>query len=589
MKKSMIAWVLSLTTHFSFAFNDNPKSWNQGVLYEKVSSSSSFYLFIHPSGKFFWFDDDGVNIDYAEGNWKRNPVTATIRFFSDHLWITSYIKKPLQVKEQGLFNGTMDKPLFILADEHTQQLLLPQIEHAMSEKRTDHFFFSVLEVGKRKTTHHWNQEEGLQKDAFEVVKKLGQMDYKAQKWADQSYTWQRGTRLNWGKQYPTAFETGRKLFGGIPTDSGKIRAMCNWMETNVKYNLVGARRDNPDHSPEVFFTLKYGLCLDYARLLNVFCESVGIPCIDIAGYPVGTQDGKVNPGRDSYHAWNYVKVNGEWLAVDPTWYDKDSPRDHFLIPLAAYQYEHVPDNDVEKANPFAPLFKSDLMRCPVVKQYNMDLMYLGNYETMVEVKNDTLRVCFYAKKPMELNLHIDSIQSPHHMHSFSICIGCEENNLERDKGKRHQTYSLKRGVNWISIPLTATIAEYTLINDDFEWMVKAYREQDKNIAFKRVTHFTDSTWCVTKAYQLLGDWMQGKEVLTKNISSYQAQHPNWQYIREDYHNQEMTYTVQKEEGKTIAYFRFTDYTIAGKEPAIRMEVDADYNALSEPRLYLSED
>lgn len=75
----------------------------------------------------------------------------------------------------------------------------------------------------------------------------------------------------------------------------------------------------------------------------------------------------------------------------------------------------------------------------------------------------------------------------------------------------------------------------------------------------------------------------------KNISQRQAGHPNWDYMRNDYHNQPMRYTISKQGGKLIAYFEFTHLTIDGRVPAIRMEVDEKANALSPARLVLRED
>jgi hypothetical protein len=357
------------------------------------------------------------------------------------------------------------------------------------------------------------------------------------------------------------------------------------MDEQLKYDLAGSRKNNPDHSPEVIYSLKYGLCLDYARLLNVFCESVGIPCFDIAGYPADTQDGKSDAGKDSYHAWNYVKVNGQWLAVDPTWYNKKKPNEHFLIPLAAYQYEHVPDKDVETANPFAPRFRDEIMSCPVVKQRNMQLVYLGQHETTVESTQGDVRVCIYAQSPQVLYLHVDSLNTTYHMHTFTITFGGGPQFLEDRKGKRHQTYRLQKGVNWITIPLVASVAKYTLINDDFEWSVNAYRSNQKANAFKRLTQFNDSLWCVSQAYQLLENWLAGKEI-PMEMTENEKKHPNWNFIRQDYHNQEMDYSVRWQGDHLMAIFEFTSYTIGGKSPIIKMEINDKGKTLTPAKMIL---
>ncbi len=580
MKSAFSTLCLVLAFFSVFSFNENPRNWNQGVLYEKKSGASHYYLYIDPKGPFIWIKDDGNQTNAVQGVWKRNPITNAIKFCSDFIGQSKYIQKPLHIKEEGLFLSSNDRPLFKLAGSQPLAFLLPQIREAIELGITDYDFYSIDEIGKKQEAYVWNQEAAASKDAFEVIKQLGQAEYKAQKWSDEKYGKERSSRRDWNKSYPNAFAAGKALFGSIKGDSAKVRAMCNWMEKQLKYDLAGSRKDNAQHSPEVFYNLKYGLCLDYARLLNVFCESVGIPCFDIAGYPIDTQDGKTTTGRDSYHAWNYVKVNGQWLAVDPTWYSKRQPREHFLIPLAAYQYQHVPDHQVEIANPFAPQNRSEINLCPVVKQYNMELVYLGQYETMTEVNDGGLRVCIYAKSPQTLNLHIDSVNTSYHMLSFTFRIGGGAYTLENIKGKRHKTYQLQKGLNWINIPLVSSVAEYTLINDDFEWSIKAYRANQKSLVLKRLTDYNDSTWCVTQAYGLMEKWLEGEEVAMHGVSDFLRQHPNWEFIRQDYHNQQMDYWVVLNDNKRIANFGFTSNTIGGRTPIIRMEIDEHERALS---------
>ena len=588
--KSVMALVgLSLWAHLSFGFNANPKNWQQGMLFERSSAHHLYYLYIHPTGSFYWFEDNGAQMAAIKGHWKRNPITATLKFFADRLNWTQFISFPLYVQADGLYNMGANRKLFQIASDQSNQFLLPQIMEAYENPAREYFFYSIQEIGKAPLADVWNQEAAIQKDAFEVMKRLGQAEYAAQQWCDQSYQKEKLQRLQWNKLYPSSFAAGKILFGKISSDSAQLRAICNWMDEQLKYDLAGSRKDNPDNSPEVMYTLRYGLCLDYARLLNVFCESIGIPCIDIAGYPIDTQDGKTPVGRDSYHAWNYVKVDGQWKAVDPTWYNRKMPRAHFLIPLAAYQYEHVPDGHVEKANPFAPMHYSDLSRCPVVKQYNMKVIYLGKNEVTAEASDSVLKVCLYAQEPVDLYLHIDSLRAPHHMHSCTFTIGSTVYQRESQKGKLYRAYHLQKGVNWIVLPMVAAIAEYTLINDDFEWMVKAYPSAQKNKAFQKLTDYSNTDGCVTHAYSLFRDWLDGKPVLMKNISQRQAGHPNWDYMRNDYHNQPMRYTISKQGGKLIAYFEFTHLTIDGRVPAIRMEVDEKANALSPARLVLRED
>ncbi|MEK4230535.1 transglutaminase domain-containing protein [Solibacillus sp. FSL H8-0538] len=69
-------------------------------------------------------------------------------------------------------------------------------------------------------------------------------------------------------------------------------------------------------SPFTVYTFmheKQGVCMAYALLFEKMMEELGIPCY----YVVGKADGESDLG----HAWNMVKLDGEWYHVDATWND----------------------------------------------------------------------------------------------------------------------------------------------------------------------------------------------------------------------------------------------------------------------------
>ncbi len=64
---------------------------------------------------------------------------------------------------------------------------------------------------------------------------------------------------------------------------------------------------------------KYGVCHNYALLINEMYLRSGIPCFYVVGETSGSY------GLEG-HAWNMVYVNGEWLFVDATWDDPVSKK-----------------------------------------------------------------------------------------------------------------------------------------------------------------------------------------------------------------------------------------------------------------------
>ena len=62
-------------------------------------------------------------------------------------------------------------------------------------------------------------------------------------------------------------------------------------------------------SAEEAFTLKKGVCQDYAHILLSLCRLERIPCRYIAG---------MIPGEGASHAWTEIYDSGMWAAIDPT-------------------------------------------------------------------------------------------------------------------------------------------------------------------------------------------------------------------------------------------------------------------------------
>ncbi len=56
----------------------------------------------------------------------------------------------------------------------------------------------------------------------------------------------------------------------------------------------------------------YGICLGYATTFQLLMDLSGVECITVVG---------ASSGSTGDHAWNMVRLEGEWYCVDPTWND----------------------------------------------------------------------------------------------------------------------------------------------------------------------------------------------------------------------------------------------------------------------------
>lgn len=106
-------------------------------------------------------------------------------------------------------------------------------------------------------------------------------------------------------------ERAEKITQGISSEREKARAIYAFVAQNVAYDVEKFETEDSftrlyDSGLEALETGK-GVCQDYAYLAIALFRSLGME----AHYIVG-QAGEL-------HAWVEVKVDGEWLEMDPTW------------------------------------------------------------------------------------------------------------------------------------------------------------------------------------------------------------------------------------------------------------------------------
>ena len=86
------------------------------------------------------------------------------------------------------------------------------------------------------------------------------------------------------------------------------------MENAEKNNFKNVDKEFQDSfTPYGVLVKQVGVCASYAGAYKLLAEEAGLDCIVVTGYLDGSLP----------HAWNKVKVDGEWLIVDTT--NNDNP------------------------------------------------------------------------------------------------------------------------------------------------------------------------------------------------------------------------------------------------------------------------
>lgn len=123
-----------------------------------------------------------------------------------------------------------------------------------------------------------------------------------------------------------AMEAGfQEVSSLIPADASdyeKVRIVYTYVIDNTQY-----QSSDDDQSIAGVFWKKEAVCAGYAGAVQYLLERIGVPCIYVDGSTQGSTEG---------HAWNIVKLDGEYYYVDAT--NGDQP--DFLNGNAAQLEEH---------------------------------------------------------------------------------------------------------------------------------------------------------------------------------------------------------------------------------------------------------
>ena len=101
------------------------------------------------------------------------------------------------------------------------------------------------------------------------------------------------------------------------TDFEKELALHDWLVEHMHYDRSVHDSQTPEGLPDNKdpyggLVGGYGICLGYAASFQLLMDLAGVECITVVGASGWSRED---------HAWNMVKLAGEWYGVDLTWND----------------------------------------------------------------------------------------------------------------------------------------------------------------------------------------------------------------------------------------------------------------------------
>ena len=91
----------------------------------------------------------------------------------------------------------------------------------------------------------------------------------------------------------------------------------------------------------------YAVCEGYSKSMKYLLDAANIPCVIVCGVAQNSN------GQAESHAWNYVKLDDKWYAIDATWDDpviigygyvsNSIYAKYFLKGSSTFNQDHVPN------------------------------------------------------------------------------------------------------------------------------------------------------------------------------------------------------------------------------------------------------
>lgn len=109
--------------------------------------------------------------------------------------------------------------------------------------------------------------------------------------------------------HPTLIEQAEEITSGLEGEREKAKAIYEFVAKHVAYDVEKAEADIFNIADSALSTLQsgQGICQDYAFLTTALLRAIGLEAHYVSGY------------AGERHAWVEVKVDGEWIEMDPTW------------------------------------------------------------------------------------------------------------------------------------------------------------------------------------------------------------------------------------------------------------------------------
>ena len=154
----------------------------------------------------------------------------------------------------------------------------------------------------------------------------------------------------------TVEEISTFLTRNLTSQTDKTRAIYFWISNNIRYDMPALKLnktyENTQQIIDEVLKNRKGVCQHYAELFNACCKSAGVQSYIIHGYT----DQKGEMGNYG-HAWNAVKITGNYYGVDATWAAGHLENGSYKFVFDDKYFLVSPDELIKSHHPYDPIWQ----------------------------------------------------------------------------------------------------------------------------------------------------------------------------------------------------------------------------------------
>lgn len=240
----------------------------------------------------------------------------------------SFLSSLIIIVSSNVNSSSAQTALPICNDDNGCSIVLNKSDtFVKNAKELEEVIFSKMLILEKKFKISWNENTISGNDIKKAIKNITSKPEIIEIYSGNTVTYSTDY-LEMNVRYKTNLDTDKKVKSYVKnwvkkniksnmSDEQKVKTIHDFMVTNFNYNFGDENEKSGGHSIYIPSSLIYGeggVCQAYSTLFYKMAKESGLEAQFIAGV-------SKNNYYSGPHAWNMVKIDGDWYHIDVTWND----------------------------------------------------------------------------------------------------------------------------------------------------------------------------------------------------------------------------------------------------------------------------